>query len=146
MRRFFAIAALALALGGVAQPSLAGEAKPDAAKKDGKPGTNVDMPILVAPVVENSKLIAYAYISSTFIASSPAAAIQIRSKTPFLQDAFIRDLNAAPMAPVPAPGKIDRDALKARLLADARRVAGADKVVGLQFTQIQVTPLRPGTH
>lgn len=147
MRRPARLAALSLALCLVAQPVWAGAHKAEGgekADKPAKPGTNVEMPILVAPIVIDGKLTAYAYVSSTIVASSSAAAIEIRSKVPFIQDAFVRHVNTDPMGKGPAAHKIDRDALKARLLADARHVVGAEKVVAIQFTQVQVSPLRPG--
>jgi hypothetical protein len=138
MRRFLAIAAVSLVLGLPA--ARAGEpAKADAPK----PGTSVEMPILVAPLSVDGKLMAYAYISSTIVATSSAAAIAIRSKTPFIQDAFIRDVNGQPIGRKDAPGKLDPDGLKARFLADVRRVMGAGKAADLVFTQIQMTPFQP---
>jgi hypothetical protein len=140
MRRIIAIAAVGLALG---QPGAVFAAEPAPKADNSKPGTNVEMPILVAPLSADGKLIAYAYVSSTLVASSAVAAIEIRDKTPFLQDAFIRDVNGAPIGQKDAPGKLDQDGLKARLLADARKVVGSAKVAAVQFTQVQVTPLRP---
>jgi len=113
------------------------------AAKQQEPGTNVDMPYLMAPVTMDGKLVAYAYISSQIIAVSPNAAVEIRLKVPFIQDAFVRDVNARPVTRPDDPQTVDRDALMARLLADARRAAGADKVAGIRFTQIQIAPLRP---
>ena len=108
-----------------------------------QPGTNVEMPYLMAPMTMDGKLVAYAYISSQIIASSPNAAVEIRLKVPFIQDAFVRDVNARAVAKADDPQTVDRDALMARLLADAKRAAGADKVAGIRFTQIQIAPLRP---
>jgi len=129
----FAALVLAIALAGAAR---AGEGK------SAEPGTSVEMPILVAPMVVDERLQAYAYISCTIVATSPAAAIAIRLKTPFIRDAFVRDVNGEPVVKPDAPDKVDRDALRARLLADARRVTGADNVATLVLTDVQVSPLR----
>jgi hypothetical protein len=130
---------LVLALVAVlASPALAGEAK-----KKHEPGTSVEMPFLIAPVVADGKLVAYAYISAKITSSSPAAAVGIREKTPFLQDAFVRDVNAAPIGRADAPQIVDQPALVARLLGDARRIAGSADVVSYTITEIQVAPTRP---
>lgn len=142
MRRTLAIAIVTAGLGFALSAPAAWAA--DAAKAEAaKPGTSVEMPILVAPLSADGKLLAYAYVSSTIVASSASAAIDIRDKAPFIQDAFIRDVNGAPIGRKDAPDKLDSGGLKARLLADTRRIVGAGKVADIQFTQVQITPLRP---
>jgi len=120
------------------------EPKKEQAKK-GKhePGTTVEMPFLIAPVNINGRLEGYAYISAKIITSSLTAAVGVREKTPFFQDAFIRDVNAAPIGKADDPMTVDQPALVARLLADAKRIAGPGKVVSYVITQIQVAPVRP---
>lgn len=134
-RSLLAAVLLGLAVAGTAR---AGEGKPV------EPGTSVEMPILVAPMVVDERLQAYAYISCTIVATSSAAAIAIRLKTPFIRDAFVRDVNGKPVVKADAPDKFDTDAVRARLLADARRVTGADNVAALIFTQVQISPMRTG--
>ena len=127
--------ALALALA----PSVA------AAEKTPAPGTTVEMPYVIAPMVVDEKLVAYAYISPKIIATSPSAAIDIREKTPFLQDAFVRDINAAPVGMRTDPAKVDSEALVARLLKDTRRIMGSGKVASVGIVQIQMALLRPAS-
>jgi hypothetical protein len=123
----------------LAVPALAEDAK----TAEREPGATVEMPFLIAPVIVDGKLTAYAYVSSKVIASSRQAAVSVREKTPFLQDAFIRDVNAAPIGTADDPMKVDQPALAARMLADAKRIAGSAKVVSFVITQIQVAPVRP---
>lgn len=139
MRRHLLTAILAMALSLL--PARAGEA-PKAAKPE--PGTSVEMPILVAPLVEDGKLVSYAYVSSTIVATSPAAAIEVRAHTPFIQDAYVRDVNAAQVVTADAFHGVDEGALAARLLAAARRVAGSGKVASVRLTQVQISLLHPG--
>jgi hypothetical protein len=120
-----------------ATPALAGQAKAP------EPGTSVEMPYLIAPVIVADRLVAYAYVSCKIIGNSPQAAIDIRLKTPFIQDAFVRDVNGAPIGTAADPSKVDEAALAARLLADARRIAGSRKVSDLKLIQVQISPLRP---
>src|SRR5581483_11650528 len=90
-------------------------APPAFAAKQQEPGTNVDMPYLMAPMTVDGKLVAYAYISSQIVAVSPNAAVEIRLRVPYIQDAFVRDVNARPVGKPDDPQTVDRDALMARL-------------------------------
>lgn len=145
MRRFAVLLVAVFALGLAARPALASEHAKSETKSGDKaaPGTSVDMPILVAPMTVDGKLIAYAYVSSTVVTTSSDAAIELRAKTPFIQDAFIRDVNGAPIVDPEHTDKVDRKALKARLLADVRKVVGEGKAVSVKFSALQVTRLRP---
>jgi hypothetical protein len=109
--------------------------------KEPSAGSSVVMPYLIAPVVVDGKLVSYAYVSSMLIGPSPSAAVDIRNQTPFIQDAFVRDVNAAPIGKATDPQTVDTDALAARMLADAKRIVGADKVIGVRIVQIQMRQL-----
>ena len=139
MRRLLFIAA-ALAIAG--STAVAGE-------KAGDPGTNVEMPFLIAPMSKDGKLLGYAYITSKLVASSQSAALEIRDKIAFIQDAFVRDVNAAPVSKAGDPTAVDTQILGNRLVADARRIVGATKVVRVIFGDgetdpgIKFAPLHP---
>jgi hypothetical protein len=124
MRHAFILAVAIAALG--AAPALAAE-------KAGDPGTNVEMPFLIAPMSKDGKLLGYAYISSKLVASSQRAALEIRDKIVFIQDAFVRDVNAAAISTGADPTVADPRLLAERLVADARRVVGSAKVVRIIF-------------
>jgi hypothetical protein len=104
------------------------------------------MPYLIAPIVVDQTLVGYAYVSCKIIASSTQTAIDIRLATPFIQDAFVRDANAAPFSQTTAPTAAATEALTARLLADAKRVVGANKAVNLTLTQVQISLFRPSSQ
>src|SRR5581483_12269726 len=93
--RPFVLALLAtLAL---AAPALAAPAPEPKGK--GAPGTNVEMPYLMAPINgADGKLAGYAYISSILTATSAQGALAVREKLAFIQDAFVRDVNGASIA------------------------------------------------
>ena len=112
-------------------------------KKAEEPGTHVQMPFLIAPMSADGKLQGYAYISSKLVASTPMASVEIRDKLAFIQDAFVRDVNAQPIAKANDPTAVDTALLTSRLVVDAKRVVGAAKVVTITFTQIQFSPLHP---
>ena len=78
------------------------DAKTDA--KAGAPGTNIDMPFLMAPLNgANGKLAAYAYISSRVTANSDSSANEVRDKIAFIQDVFVRDVNGPSIGTWPPP-------------------------------------------
>jgi len=104
------------------------------------------MPYLIAPVVVNGELTANAYISSKVIAHSPAATIVVRDKLPFIQDAYVRDVNGLPIGKASDPETVDQQALVERLLADAKRVAGPNFVDSVEIIRVQMSPLRGGGH
>ena len=135
------VAALILAV--IATPAVAAE-KEAGSDKAGAPGTNIDMPFLMAPMTgEDGKLSGYAYISSRLTATSDASANLVRDKIAFIQDAFVRDVNRLEIAMSGSPASVDNAALQARLLADARGVVGQGKLASIAITQVQVAPLHP---
>jgi len=110
-----------------------------------EPGSTVEMPYLIAPVVIDGELFANAYVSSQIIATSPAATIVVRDKLPFIQDAFVRDVNATPIGRASDPQTVDVPALALRLLADARRIVGPGLVDSIQIVRVQISPLHAKT-
>jgi hypothetical protein len=115
-----------------------------AADKEGKPGTNVDMPYLMAPMTgADGKLAGYAYISSRLTATSDTNALAVRNKLAFIQDAFVREVNSAGVGKADDGSAVDQPALEARLLADAKRVMGAGAVASISLVQVQIAPLHP---
>ncbi len=133
---------IALLIAAMPAPSLAAEK--DASAKTGAPGTNVEMPFLMAPLTgADGNLSGYAYISSRLTMSSDIGANEVRDKIAFIQDIFVRDVNAKEIATSGNPATVDNAALEARLLADARRVVGAGRIVSISITQLQIAPLHP---
>lgn len=125
-------------------PSLAATSASAPAEKEGAPGTNVEMPFLIAPMTgSDGKLSGYAYISSRLTATSATEALDVRDRIAFIQDAFVRDVNHAGVAKASDPSAVDESGLEARLLADARHVMGAGKVASIAVVQFQIAPLHP---
>lgn len=139
-----AILMLGLAL---AVPAIAAEEKKaegEGAKKGGKPGTNVDMPYVMAPLTgADGKLTGYAYISLRLTAASESLVATVREKVPFIQDAFVRDVNADAVAPPSDTPVVDIPAIEARFKADAAKVMGPGKVKMLTICTVQIAPLHP---
>ena len=107
-----------------------------------EPGTSVEMPYLIAPVIVDGGLYANAYVSSKIVAVSPAATIVVRDKLPFIQDAYVRDVNAAPIGKASNAHVVDLPALTARLLSDARRIVGPNIIDSVEIMRVQMSPLR----
>ena len=130
-----------------AVPAFAADAAKPAggdAKGGGAPGTNVEMPFLMAPMTGgDGRLSGYAYISTRLTATSDVNALGVRDKLAFIQDAFVRDVNGAGIAKKDDPAAVDQPALADRLLADAKQVMGASKVASIAIIQVQIAPLHP---
>ncbi|HKY17833.1 MAG TPA: hypothetical protein VJL82_02780 [Rhizomicrobium sp.] len=119
-------------------------AKKEGEAKKGKPGTNVEMPYLMAPLTNAAgKLTGYAYISTRLTAMSEANALAVRDKLAFIQDTMVRDVNAASVTTPDDPEKVDIAATERRLLADATKVMGAGRVRLITICTVHVAELRP---
>jgi hypothetical protein len=133
---------LALALS-CAFPAWAAEEK-GGTPKAGAPGTNVPMDTVLAPLTGvGGRLIAYAYVSSRLTAVSEAAVRTIREKQPFIQDAFVRDVNGRSVVTGIDPLAVNVAALEARMLADAGRIMGPDRVKSITVCMINIAELHP---
>jgi hypothetical protein len=125
-------------------PVAAEEKKEAGEAKKGPPGTNVDMPYLMAPMTgADGKLSGYAYMSTRLTASNEANALVARDKLPFIQDAMVRDVNNAGIASADDLEKVDVPAMEKRLLADASKVMGAGRVKQITICTVNIAPLRP---
>jgi len=134
----------ALLLAVLTLPALAAEEKKEGEAKKGKPGTNVDMPYLMAPLNNaEGKLDGYAYISTRLTATSEGGGTDVRAKLPFIQDIMVRDVNSTSVATTGDPEKVDIVGLERRLLADATKVMGAGKVKLITVCSVNVAPLHP---
>jgi hypothetical protein len=67
----------------------------------------------------------------------------VRNKIPFIQDAFVRDVNAEPICKVNDPKVVDNAALIARLNADVKRIVGATKISTIVIIEVQISELHP---
>jgi hypothetical protein len=133
-------AALLFLLAALAVPARAA----DGTQKGGQPGTNVEMPFLMAPLSNaDGKLIGYAYLSTRLTAMSDTYALAVRDKLPFIQDKMVRDVNADLVTTPEDPEKVDIAALERRLLADASQVMGAGKVKLITICTVQIAELHP---
>jgi hypothetical protein len=103
---------------------------------------DVTMPTILAPMVVDSQLESYAYITIVLKPAAPAGVLTIREKVPFLQDAFLRELNGAPIVKADDPQSVDEAALKPRLLARLNQILPAGTVAELKFEPIVVAPVQ----
>jgi hypothetical protein len=116
----------------------------DYGEKGGKPGTNVEMPFLMAPLSDaDGKLIGYAYLSTRLTAMSDMYALAVRDKLPFIQDRMVRDVNNQAVTTPDDPEKVDIEGVERRLLADATQVMGPGKVRLITVCTVQIASLHP---
>lgn len=111
--------------------------------KGGAPGTNVVMPYVIAPMDDGSgRLTSYAYLLPRLTAASSGDALKVRERLALLQDAFVRDVNRAPVAAARQPARVDIAATEARFLADARQVMGPVPVRQVTICTAEIAGLR----
>jgi hypothetical protein len=103
---------------------------------------DVTMPTILAPMVVDTRLENYAYITIVLKPAAPAGILAIREKVPFLQDAFLRELNAASIVKTDDPKSVDETALKPRLIARMNQILPAGTVAELKFEPIVVAPVQ----
>jgi hypothetical protein len=124
----------------LAAPAFSAEDAP----KGGRPGTNVDLEFLMAPLTgANGKLLGYAYINPRITVVSEGFVTPVREKAAFLQDAFVREINSRGVAVADNPQKVDIAGVEARLLANANRIMGPGKVKMISICTVQIAELRP---
>ena len=102
---------------------------------------DVSLPTILAPMVADARLENYAYITITLKPAAPAGILAIREKVPFLQDAFLRELNGATIVKADDPKSVDEAALKARLISRMNQILPAGTVAELKFQPIVVAPV-----
>lgn len=116
----------------------------DEAPKPGPPGTNVELEYLMAPLTgPGGKLLGYAYISPRLTVTAEIHAASVREKVPFIQDAFIRDVNAKGVAKSEDPQTVNIRDVESRLLANAIKVMGPGKVKTITVCTVQIAELHP---
>ena len=105
--------------------------------------TDVELPPILAPMVVDNRLENYSYITIALSPASRDKALVIREKMPFLQDAFVREMNKGSIAKSGDPKAVDTAALKPRLLARMNQILPGGTVADLKFQQIVLTPIQP---
>ncbi|MCX7282081.1 MAG: hypothetical protein NTX21_11215 [Alphaproteobacteria bacterium] len=139
----FLLAALTIPTLAAEEKAEHGEAKKDGGEpKKGKPGTNVDMPFLMAPLTNaDGKLTGYAYISTRLTETSESFALAVRDKLPFIQDVMVCDVNGTAVTTAEDPASVGVPRLESRMLADARKVIGTGKVKLITVCTVQIAEL-----
>jgi hypothetical protein len=118
----------------------AGKAK---GAKDGAPDSvDVDLPAIFAPMISGGQLTAYAYLTVSLTPATPAKALDIRAKVPFLQDAILREVNGQSIVKAEDAKQVDVDMLKVRLMKRVAGVLPAGTVTDIKFEQVVIAPLR----
>ncbi len=128
-----------------AMPVLAAEHGAPEAAEGGRPGTNIDLEYLMAPLAaEDGKLLGYAYINPRLTVVSEGFVTPVRDKVPFIQDAFVREVNLTGIANAENPMAVNIKGVEARLLANAIKVMGPGKIKMITVCTVQIAVLHPG--
>ena len=104
---------------------------------------NVELPPFLAPLLIDNRLESYAYITIVLTPVSREKMLAIREKMPFIQDAFLREVNKGSIVKTDDPKSVDTVALKARLLARLNQILAKGTLSDLKFQQIVMTPIQP---
>ena len=127
--------ALALALG---MPIAAADAAENAGKQ---PLAEVALPPILAPMAVQGRLQGYAHLTISVRPSGVAQVLVIREKVPFLQDAFLRELNKGSLVKSDEPGAVDVAATTQRLFARAKQILPPGSVSAVRITNLAYVPL-----
>lgn len=131
------ILALAFVLA-VALPPVIGHAATAATADQGP--VDIELPPILAPITVENRLFGYAYITVALAPAGRDKVLAIREKMPFLQDAFLRELNKSTIVKGADPKNVDTDAVKARLTARMNQVLAVGTVSELKVQQIVMAP------
>jgi hypothetical protein len=104
---------------------------------------DVELPPILSPMNVAAQLEGYAYITIALTPASPGANRIILEKMPFLQDAFLRELNKASIVNAEDAKAVDAVAVKARLLARMNQILPAGTVSALKLKQIVIALFQP---
>jgi len=145
-RRFpsLAVSLLTIGLLALVPEGQAWASETSAGSEDGTPDASdplsIAIPVLIAPVVDNGRLVGYLYLGLKVVASGDDAAERMRDELPLLQDRILRAFNNAPIAAADA----NTDAAKAALIKTATAalagLAEAQGVKEVTLTDIQNVP------
>jgi flagellar basal body-associated protein FliL len=129
----FLVLLLACVLAVVLPPAIGHAAS--AATEDQGP-VDVALPPILAPMVVQNQLAGYAYITVALAPSGRDKVAAIREKMPFLQDAFLREVNKASILRADDAKAVDAEAIKARLTARMNQILPKGTVGELKLQQI----------
>ena len=130
--RFVAGLILGLSIAGVAFAS-------SAPKKKSPPNVGtptepaVQMPILVAPVIIDGRLVRYAYLSVTLLLPDDSNKLMLLEKIPYIQEAFLREVHGLPIVLGNDPNSLDELGLGGRLLSLCEGIVGPGIVKKVAF-------------
>ena len=102
---------------------------------------DIQLPPILAPMVVTNRLDGYAYITVSLAPAGQDKVVVIRATMPFLQDAFLRELNQASIIKADDPKAVDAEGVKTRLRARMNQILPAGTVNELKLDQIVLSPL-----
>lgn len=113
----------------------AGAARAAAPKEKKDPvGQYVDISPVALPVVVDDRLINYVFTHCRLNLKASADATKLRAKEPYFRDALVRAAHRTPFTNPKDYTRLDEARLKAVVLAEATRIAGAPVITGVTIT------------
>ena len=101
---------------------------------------DVELPPILAPMVVQNRLEGYAYITVALAPNGRDKVNAIREKVPFLQDAFLREVNKTSVVKAEDPKAVDAAGVKSRLTARMNQILPQGTVTELKLQQIVLAP------
>lgn len=92
---------------------------------------------VVAPLTRNGEVSGYAYLNVNIEVADQATAQAVKDNLPRIRASFAQDLYDRSITDPQNPERADIEAVRARLLGDARTVFGADAVKQVYIVQVQ---------
>lgn len=98
----------------------------------------IDMPIIVAPIVVDGRLVNYAFVSLRLDIADGRDPWKVREKTTYLRDAMIRAAHSEPLNDPDNPSQINREKAARVWMAAANRVLGDEAVREVRISNADI--------
>jgi hypothetical protein len=104
--------------------------------------TAVVLPPILAPMVVDGRLQGYAHLTLSIQPRGMDKVLMVREKVPFLQDAFLRELNQSSIVKADDHAAVDTEAMTTRLMARLNHILPAGTVASLKVENVVLVPVK----
>lgn len=113
---------------------------PEGAAENGGNSRNINIPVLIAPVVDGKTLVGYLYISLRLTTADSDVTEHVRDVLPLVQDSLLRALNDAPIRAADATTQAGRDAVLKTATAALGALSDTKGITSIAVTEVQSVP------
>lgn len=101
-------------------------------KESAAVGQYVDLTTVALPIVRGGKLVNYVFVQTRVNLSGKADVIKVRTKAPYFRDALVKAAHREDLSDPKDPARVDEAKVKAALVREAGRIAGAGLVASAE--------------